>query len=136
MVKKWEAAYIAGIIDGEGTITLTRFHQNEHRRPCITISSNDKELLIYIQLLVGGSIYSKKNYNPTKHRNSFTLYIKKKHEVFFTLNTVYLFLRIGQKRKRAEWILKHYNDVTARNGKYTEVMFKKKLLFEENFFNF
>ena len=99
MLEKWEAAYIAGIIDGEGTITLTRFHQKEYRRPCITISSNDKELLVYIQLLVGGSIYSKKNYNPAKHQDSFTLYIKKKHEVFFTLKTIYLFLRIEQKKK-------------------------------------
>ena len=43
---KWEASYIAGIIDGEGSITLTRMHNNEHRRPCITIASTDKELLL------------------------------------------------------------------------------------------
>ncbi|MGG1676399.1 hypothetical protein ACIFOT_11705 [Neobacillus sp. NRS-1170] len=29
----WEAAYIAGIIDGEGSISLTKMHENEHRRP-------------------------------------------------------------------------------------------------------
>ncbi|MGG3467989.1 LAGLIDADG family homing endonuclease [Neobacillus pocheonensis] len=46
----WEAAYIAGIIDGEGSISLTRMHENEHRRPCITIASTDKELLLYIHL--------------------------------------------------------------------------------------
>jgi len=27
-----EAAYIAGIIDGEGTISLTRKHRGEHRQ--------------------------------------------------------------------------------------------------------
>lgn len=27
----WEAAYVAGIIDGEGSISLTRMHENEHR---------------------------------------------------------------------------------------------------------
>jgi hypothetical protein len=27
-----EAAYIAGIVDGEGTITLTRTHRDEGRR--------------------------------------------------------------------------------------------------------
>ena len=26
----WEASYIAGIIDGEGSITLTRWHTKEH----------------------------------------------------------------------------------------------------------
>ena len=28
-----EAAYVAGIIDGEGTVTLTRTHRGENRRP-------------------------------------------------------------------------------------------------------
>jgi len=51
----WEAAYIAGIIDGEGTITLTRMHRKENRRPCITIASTDKELLLYVQTLSGGT---------------------------------------------------------------------------------
>lgn len=82
MLETWEAAYIAGILDGEGSITLTRMHSKELRRPCISISSNDKEMLIYIQSLAGGRIYSKKNYNPDKHRNSYTLYIKKRRKFF------------------------------------------------------
>ncbi|MGY0693597.1 LAGLIDADG family homing endonuclease [Virgibacillus sp. FSP13] len=130
----WEAAYIAGIIDGEGSITLTRMHSKEHRRPCISISSNDKEMLIYIQNLAGGSIYNKKNYNPNKHKNSYTLYIKKKNEVFHILKEIHQFLRIDQKKKRAEWILTHYDSVTPRNGKYNKQMISEKLLFERNFF--
>jgi len=47
-MESWEASYIAGIIDGEGTITLTKLHEKEHRRPCITIASTDKELLEYV----------------------------------------------------------------------------------------
>ncbi|MBT2687472.1 LAGLIDADG family homing endonuclease [Bacillus sp. ISL-47] len=47
-MNNWEAAYIAGIIDGEGTITLTRMHASEHRRPCITIASTDMELLAFL----------------------------------------------------------------------------------------
>ncbi|MDQ0157596.1 hypothetical protein [Robertmurraya andreesenii] len=35
-MKEWEAAYLAGIIDGEGSITLTKNHKNEFRRPCIS----------------------------------------------------------------------------------------------------
>jgi hypothetical protein len=60
IVEKWEASYIAGIIDGEGSITLTRMHQNEFRRPCVTIASTDRELLVYIQSLTGGTIINKK----------------------------------------------------------------------------
>jgi hypothetical protein len=54
-LKDWEASYIAGIIDGEGSITLTRMHKGEHRRPCITIASTDKELLIYLKNLTDGA---------------------------------------------------------------------------------
>lgn len=59
-MKEWEASYIAGIIDGEGTISLTRMHKGEFRRPCISISSTDKELLIYIKSLTDGVINNKK----------------------------------------------------------------------------
>ncbi|MFE7150546.1 LAGLIDADG family homing endonuclease, partial [Heyndrickxia sporothermodurans] len=84
-MKKWEASYVAGIIDGEGSITLTRMHEKENRRPCITIASTDKELLIYIQSITGGTINNKKNYHPDKYKDSYTLYIKKKSDVFYTL---------------------------------------------------
>lgn len=41
-MKDWEAAYIAGIIDGEGTITLTRMHRNEHRRHVLQLHRQTK----------------------------------------------------------------------------------------------
>lgn len=56
----WEASYLAGIIDGEGSITLTRMHANEFRRPCISIASTGFELLIYLQTITNGSINKKK----------------------------------------------------------------------------
>ena len=40
-----EKAYIAEIIDGEGSIMLTRFHKNEYHSPCVSIASTDLELL-------------------------------------------------------------------------------------------
>ncbi|MGG3925337.1 LAGLIDADG family homing endonuclease [Metabacillus fastidiosus] len=133
-MKNWEAAYLAGIIDGEGSITLTRMHKTEHRRPCITIASSDKELLIYIQSLTGGTVNKKKNYKPDLHKDSFTLNIKKKETVLFVLKSISPYLRIEKKRTRALWILEHYEKVTLRNGKYNPESLKKKLLFEKLFF--
>ncbi|WP_257351906.1 LAGLIDADG family homing endonuclease [Pseudalkalibacillus decolorationis] len=98
-MENWEAAYLAGVIDGEGSITLTRMHEKEHRRPCITIASTDKELLTYIHTLTGGGINNKKNYKPSIHKDSFTLNIKKKEDVLFTLKFITPFLRIDKKRK-------------------------------------
>jgi hypothetical protein len=40
-----DKSYIAGIIDGEGSIMLTRFHNNQHPSPCISIASTSLDLL-------------------------------------------------------------------------------------------
>ena len=135
-MKDWEAAYLAGIIDGEGSITLTRMHDKEHRRPCITVASTDIELLEYLKILTNGQITKKKNYHPERHQNSFTLSIKTKNQVLSTLKYIIPFLRVEKKKKRAWWILEHYDQVTKRNGKYSSDGLKHKLAFEEEFFKF
>jgi hypothetical protein len=43
-----EAAYIAGLIDGEGTITLSREHRNENRRLVVSIASTERCLLDFV----------------------------------------------------------------------------------------
>ena len=48
-----EAAYLAGIIDGEGTVTLTRTHRGENRRPVVSISSTELPLLLYVRSVIG-----------------------------------------------------------------------------------
>ncbi|MGD6961343.1 LAGLIDADG family homing endonuclease [Fictibacillus phosphorivorans] len=133
-MKEWDAAYLAGVIDGEGSIMLTRMHKKEFRRPCISIASTDLELLQYVQSLTGGIVIGKKNYQPNIHKKSFTLTIKKKNTVFSILNQIVPFLRIDKKRNRALFILGEYNRVTSRNGKYTTDQLNQKLLFEKNFF--
>ncbi|MEB1808653.1 MAG: LAGLIDADG family homing endonuclease [Bacillaceae bacterium] len=129
-----EAAYIAGIIDGEGTITLTRLHKNEYRRPVITIASTDIELLTYLKSIIKGTITSKKNYSPKIHKDSYTLTIKSKENVFYILEKVIPYLRVPMKKRRAEYLLKNYNQVTLRNGKFNDALRKAKLEFEEGFF--
>jgi LAGLIDADG-like domain len=108
ILKDWEAAYLAGIIDGEGSITLTRMHENEHRRPCISIASTDLELLEYIRELCTGHISKKNNYNPFRHLNSYSFTIKNKNVVLKILKEVTPYLRVEKKKKRAAWILEHY----------------------------
>lgn len=38
-MKEEEKAYMAGIIDGEGSIMLTCFHKNQLPAPCVSIAS-------------------------------------------------------------------------------------------------
>jgi hypothetical protein len=48
-----DAAYIAGLIDGEGTIALSRKHRGEHRQLMVSISSTEPPLLKYVKHAVG-----------------------------------------------------------------------------------
>lgn len=78
-----ERAYIAGIIDGEGSIMLLKFHSNQFPAPCISISSTTPELLEWIKSKTFvGTIKSKKNYDTLKHKNSF-IYIDEYHHLVF-----------------------------------------------------
>ncbi|WP_315117412.1 hypothetical protein [uncultured Clostridium sp.] len=44
-----QSAYIAGIIDGEGSIMLLKFHSSQLPSPCLSISSTSLELLNWIK---------------------------------------------------------------------------------------
>ena len=47
------AAYIAGLVDGEGTITLSRIHRNERRRLVVCISNNELPILRFVLAAIG-----------------------------------------------------------------------------------
>jgi hypothetical protein len=74
-----QAAYLAGLIDGEGTITLTRMHRHENRRLVMSISNNDLSLLQFVKTTVGaGKITNKKTYSK-RHARSFAYRISNRH---------------------------------------------------------
>ena len=61
ILKDTEKAYIAGIIDGEGSIILTKFQKKQYPSPRVSVSSTDIELLKWIKMTVGkGRIINKK----------------------------------------------------------------------------
>lgn len=56
-----EIAYLAGIIDGEGSIMLIKVKSKQFPSPCISISSSNLELLEWIQCATSiGKIIKKK----------------------------------------------------------------------------
>ena len=115
-----EKAYIAGIVDGEGSIMLTRFHKNQYHSPCISISSTDLELLEWVKNTVrAGKINTKKNYNEKKHKNSYT-YTIIYDEAIQLLEDIEPYLVIEKKKVRAKLIISKYKEVTIRNGRYNE----------------
>lgn len=100
-----EKAYIAGIIDGEGSIMLQRIHKNEHPAPFVSIASTTLELLEWVKNTVGkGRIISKKNYNIEKHKDCYS-YVLRRNDAIQLLNDIYPYLIINTKKKRAELII-------------------------------
>lgn len=127
-----EKSYIAGIIDGEGSIMLLSFHKNQLPSPCISISSTTLELLVWVKSKINaGSIKNKKNYNKDKHKYSYT-YTLKYNKVLELLTEIEPYLVIKSKKARAQLILKEYKSLTPRNGRYTsEMLFRKEQFYED-----
>lgn len=128
-----EKAYIAGIIDGEGSIMLQRVHKNDFPSPCVSIASTTLELLEWIKEVFGaGTIIHKKNYNPEVHKECYS-YVVKFDNAIDMLKQIYPYLLIKVKKERARLIIMDYKNVTPRNGRYSEEMLRIKEEFYDRF---
>ncbi len=124
-----DAAYIAGLIDGEGTITLTRKRRNENRQLAITISSTEQKLLGFVHSAVGNGKITGKRTTRAHHTPSYT-YAVYKRQALSLLKQIYRYLKTC-KADRAALILRDYLGHTPRNGKYTALQRKERQRFEE-----
>ena len=126
--------YAAGLIDGEGTITLSRLHASDRfRAPAVSISSTSRELLLYMQENFGGLIITHKTYQ--KHHKAHWSWRMKQHAAIEFLRSIAPFLIEKEKRRRAILIIEEYTSVTPRNGRYSDDLLRRKTAFEENFFH-
>jgi O-phosphoseryl-tRNA(Cys) synthetase len=124
-----DAAYIAGLIDGEGTVTLGRKHRNENRQLVVSISNNEIALLEFVLNSVRtGKITAKRKTRP-HHANSYT-YAVYNRQALALLEQVQPYLKTC-KAKRAEIILRDYIRLTPRNGKYTDEQLRERKAFEK-----
>jgi hypothetical protein len=112
-----DAAYIAGLIDGEGTITLSRKHAAEKRQLAISISNTEERLLDFVLQSVGAGKITRKRTAKAHHSPSLTYAIWNR-QALSLLVQIERFLR-SYKRGRARLVLDHYVQLTPRNGKYT-----------------
>ncbi|MFH1868368.1 MAG: hypothetical protein ABH843_05300 [Candidatus Omnitrophota bacterium] len=115
-------AYLAGIVDGEGTVTLVRSHKNKTPCPEVSVSNTSLILLKWIQRRAGGVIASKNTSKPN-HSVSYVWRLRYDKALCF-LNEIKEYLII--KRRHAELITQEYKKVTHRAGKYTPQLLKKK----------
>jgi len=127
-----EAAYVAGIIDGEGTITLTRTHRSERRRPIVSISSTELSLLRYVRSVIGAGRITGKITAKDHHSPSYA-YVLSSRQALALLAQIAKHLRT-YKLQRCRLLLDDYVAVTPRNGRYTPSQRAAKELFEKRFF--
>ena len=133
-VSNQECAYTAGLIDGEGTITLLRrSSMAPFRHPIVTVASCTYELLQFLKATYGGSISSKK-VTKEGHSPAWTWAVINDGALEF-LKCVRPFLKEPEKQRRADLILREYKSLTIRNGKYNEDQKLAKLEFEKRFFS-
>jgi hypothetical protein len=126
-----DAAYLAGLIDGEGTIALTRRHACEHRHVVVSISSTELELLAWTKATTGVGKITRKRTVSDRHAPGLT-YSVSNRQALDVLGAVAPYLR-SYKRFRAHLVLQHYLALTPRNGKYNAKLADARRRFENTF---
>lgn len=126
-----DAAYIAGIIDGEGSISLTRRHKNDNRQLVISIANTESALLEFIRDAVAAGRITKKRVVSDNHTPSLVYQIENR-QAFDLLIQIAPFLKT-YKAKRAKLVLDNYIELTPRNGKYSESIKKERESFIQQF---
>jgi len=122
------AAYIAGLVDGEGTVTLTRIHAKENRRIVVSIANTEHQILRFAIDQVGAGKITRKKTTSDRHTPSFCYAITSR-QALALLRQLAPHLQ-SYKRQRAELALRCYDLLTPRNGKYTRNQLADRLNFE------
>jgi intein/homing endonuclease len=126
-----DAAYIAGLVDGEGTVALSRRHRHENRQLVVSISNTDIELLKYVLKIIGAGRITRKRTYSDNHTLSATYTINNR-QALGLLEQIVSYLRT-YKAQRAKMILDHYLRLTPRNGKYTVELQRERNTFIQQF---
>jgi intein/homing endonuclease len=127
-----EKSYIAGLIDGEGTITLTRKNKDKFRCPVVSVTNTSYEIIALLQESLGGSVRRQKVYK--NHYKQAWIWSVSYDQAINAISIIQPYLKIPEKRRRCDLILNEYKQVTKRNGRYSPEDLKRKLDFEERFF--
>jgi hypothetical protein len=126
-----DAAYLAGLIDGEGTIALTRRHGKDERQLVISIASTERSIVEWALTTTGVGKITRKRTSKKHHAPSLT-YSVSNRQALEILRQVTPCLR-SSKRRRAELVLDKYLALTPRNGRYTEELAAKRAAFIADF---
>jgi hypothetical protein len=109
---KTALAYIAGIIDGEGSIFITN-HTGRSTRLFVAVSNTKFELLDYLRNCFGGSIVTSKRASGLNQKQCWQWQAKDRIAER-ALKSVFPFLRL--KKEQAELALKFRSLINSKQG--------------------
>lgn len=102
-------AYVAGLLDGEGSITLLRSGKNRSRVPVVQITMSEREPLDAIAAVFGGSV--RQNRKPTENSKGMNTWQLKASAALDFLLSVKPHLRIERRQNLAalalQWSPRH-----------------------------
>lgn len=127
-------AYTAGLLDGEGTVTLHRSRARQRfRYPMVEMTSTSEELVAFMRETWGGTVVRQKVYKA-HHRTSWSWRVIG-DAALGLLQCVVPLMKEHEKVRRGRLLLDHYKRLTPRNGRYTDAMVEAKDRFERAFFH-
>lgn len=128
-----ELAYLAGLVDGEGSVGLLRDHGGPFRAPILSICNTDRALVDFAREIFGGVITTSK---PRKAHHKTKYEWKLRYQAAVAALRILLpYMRETEKVRRARMLVNGFAWFTKRNGKYTPRERQMKLLFEKRFLN-
>lgn len=83
-----DAAYIAGLIDGEGTVTLSRKHARDNRQLVVSISSTERPILEFVLAKTGTGKITNKRTSRVHHAPSYAYTITNRQALELLRQTV------------------------------------------------
>lgn len=125
MQKSTDLAYLAGIIDGEGTITLTKNNRSDaFRRIDVSVANTDRALIDWLKAEFGGKVRTRAS--RKSHWKTGYEWRVGADQALRLLKRIRRYLRI--KRPRADLICARWAEVTRQ--RYTESERAAKVAFE------
>lgn len=127
-----DTIYMAGLMDGEGTIGITYYTNKLFRSPYISITTTTPEIADWLKETYGGLICQQKVYKD-HHKPSWSWRLTNKEKIFSLLSAILPYMKEPDKVRRGNLLLDEYDSVTLRNGKYSEEQRARKLDYESRF---
>lgn len=117
-----EKAYLAGIIDGEGCITICKGARYENRVVTVAVAMNDREPLDLLFNIFGGCFVTLRKNNP-KWRDGWRWAVKQR-KAKVVLEAVLPYLRV--KHRQVVLALEFINSFTHIGGRATTAQREKQ----------